>query len=141
MIPELKKMSSGKDKLNIKIEATLDSVDFICLKIARLLTENRLDNLIFEISLTAREALVNAVKHGNKTDHRLKIKFLMCIREKEIAMAVEDNGNGFNYHDLLNKKPDLSSENGRGLLIMKKYATELRYNKKANKVLIKKKIK
>ena len=126
--------------LNISSESTLEAVDFICLKVRKLLTENKLDDLIFEITLISREVLVNAVKYGGKMRKDRSFRFLMRIDAEQIIMAVIDQGNGFDWKRTFTKEIDLHSEGGRGLLIMNKYATSLRYNRHGNRALIKRNI-
>lgn len=74
-----------------------------------------------EIEVVLREALANAVLHGNKRDSREKVHVSCRIRPgKELSLEIRDEGTGF----ALAKIPDpvsvenLNAENGRGIRSM-----------------------
>jgi serine/threonine-protein kinase RsbW len=82
----------------------------------------------FEIDLALREALVNAVVHGNQQDPQKRVYVsCRCTTNGEVSITVEDEGNGFK-HDAL---PDPTSpENclqsaGRGVYLIKTLMDEV----------------
>ncbi len=71
--------------------------------------------------VAANEALVNAIKHGNKGDKSLFVKFLVEFEKNNLIVKISDMGQGF---DLGNVADPTSPENllkpsGRGLLFMR----------------------
>jgi serine/threonine-protein kinase RsbW len=75
-----------------------------------------------DVEVALREALANAVLHGNKQDIHKKVHVSCRIRPgKELSLVVRDEGNGFDPA----KIPDppsvdnANSENGRGICLMK----------------------
>ena len=50
---------------------------------------------VFAIKLALEEALINAIKHGNKMDRRKKVKVEATVTEKEAEIQIEDEGPGF----------------------------------------------
>jgi len=131
-------MSERTIKLNIK--ATLQDVDSFCKKAEKLLRENNLDDYVFSIQMLLREALTNAVVHGCRMDPDLEIKSCFKILEDCITIVVEDPGDGFDWKVRKEREYTLSSDSGRGLLILDKYASEYEYNETGNIVRIKKEI-
>lgn len=81
----------------------------------------------FAIQLSLEEALVNAVKHGNRCDPSKKVHIRYAIRPDNFEVEISDEGPGFRPDTV----PDpLAAENmerpgGRGLLLMKHYMTEV----------------
>ena len=93
---------------------------------------------IFSIKLALEEALVNAIKHGNQMDRRKKVRITYRAEPGRFAVAVRDEGPGFNPNDV----PDpVAFENlerpcGRGLLLMRHYMTEVTFQPPGNAVLM-----
>ncbi len=125
-------------KLNIK--ATLENVDCFCEKAEKLLRKNNLDDYIFPVQMLLREVLTNAVVHGCRKKPDLMIKSTIIICKNEIIIDVEDPGDGFDWKIYKDKDYSCSAESGRGLLILKKYASAFEYNETGNIVIIKKNI-
>ncbi|HPT76289.1 MAG TPA: ATP-binding protein [Defluviitaleaceae bacterium] len=86
----------------------------------------------FDCKLIYAELLVNAVVHGNKNDENKKVTVTInIINDHCFSSIVEDEGNGFNYEDILDKissKDALYLERGRGIQIVKSLTNELHYN-------------
>jgi serine/threonine-protein kinase RsbW len=86
------------------------------------------DGSNFEIELALREALVNAIVHGNEQDpHRLVFVSCRCTPRGEVSITIEDEGRGFEYGAI----PDpTSSENrlrthGRGIYLIRTLMDEV----------------
>jgi serine/threonine-protein kinase RsbW len=82
------------------------------------------------------EAFVNAVKHGNKNDLTKLVKITAELSPKEASFTVEDEGEGFNIHEI----PDpcdphnLFRTSGRGVLLIYNIMDEVEYNAQGNRV-------
>jgi serine/threonine-protein kinase RsbW len=93
---------------------------------------------IFAIKLALEEALVNAIKHGNRMDRTKKISISYRICSDKFEIRIIDEGKGFNPKDV----PDpLAAENlerpcGRGLLLMRHYMTEVVYDPPGNRLFM-----
>ena len=75
----------------------------------------------FEIELALREALVNAIVHGNRQDPRKRVYVnCRCSPQGEVSITVEDEGSGFDHDEL----PDPTSADnlllthGRGIFLI-----------------------
>lgn len=93
-------------------------------------------DLLFAISLLAREALNNAMVHGNRREAEREVLFELQAEAEEIRMKIEDQGPGFDWRSQLNRKSDISEENGRGHEIYRNYATTMTYNDKGNQLTL-----
>ena len=51
--------------------------------------------LLFMLTLTFRELLLNGVEHGNKMDKSKKVRCHVECQEKRVIFDVYDQGNGF----------------------------------------------
>lgn len=97
----------------------------------------------FDLRLIFSELLYNAIIHGNKMDSfkdvTLKVEFLT---EDTICAAIEDEGEGFNYSEILEKDLNVFNlcENGRGIQLVKGLCDHLLFNKKGNKIIFSKRM-
>ena len=87
------------------------------------------------IKLGLHEALVNAVKHGNKLDPTKNIRVRIIITPNWCVWQIQDQGNGLeikkrNYN--LPKK--INSVSGRGLYIINECFDDIRWSSKGNRL-------
>lgn len=82
------------------------------------------------------EAFVNAVKHGNKNDPNKLLKITAELSPKEAAFTVEDEGQGFDVHQIPDPcdPANLFRTSGRGVLLIYNIMDEVEYNAQGNRV-------
>lgn len=90
----------------------------------------------FVAELLAREALNNAVVHGCQSDPHKHLRCVLRLNVRRLAIAVEDDGDGFDWRAAMGRSPGVSAASGRGLGILLRYATRVRFNHKGNAVWI-----
>ena len=82
----------------------------------------------YEIELALREALVNAIVHGNQNDPRKRIYVnCRCTSDGDVSITVEDEGNGFE-HDAVPDPTALDNRlrtNGRGIYLIRTLMDEV----------------
>lgn len=90
----------------------------------------------FAIRLALEEAVVNAHKHGNRCDTSKRIIVSYAVMPTRIVVRVRDEGPGFDPRLVPDPTaPDrISLPNGRGLMLMKAYLDDVRYNEQGNEV-------
>lgn len=90
----------------------------------------------FHVQMAAEEAMVNAVKHGNKEadDKRVEIEF--AVSPEKVYMRFTDEGEGFSPEDLPDPREEehLECTNGRGVMLIHAMMSEVRYNERGNQV-------
>jgi serine/threonine-protein kinase RsbW len=93
---------------------------------------------IFGIHLSLTEAIVNAVKHGHCGDPRKQVRIRYLINYVGLLAQVEDEGPGFAQVRVLDPcaPENVERDSGRGLLLMRSYMTEVRYNAAGNCVTL-----
>ncbi len=82
------------------------------------------------------EALINAIKHGNKMDPDKKVIINADVDNKRVIWTVTDEGPGFDYVHLADPTAPENLENltGRGVFIMKHLADQCIFNTSGNEV-------
>jgi len=96
--------------------------DFIARLIERLNDLPLNEETIFSVKLCLQEAVVNAVKHGNKFNENAKVEVAILIDSGELTLEVTDQGQGF----IPKEVPDpttpenITKLSGRGIFLIKK---------------------
>jgi serine/threonine-protein kinase RsbW len=89
---------------------------------------------IFDLRLALEEAIINAVKHGNRSDPDKRVVVRYSVTAERVLAEVEDQGMGFDPAGV----PDPTAEEnlerscGRGLLLIRSYVSWLRFNERGN---------
>ena len=118
-----------------------DAVRPLLDEILNTLMNNGWENkLVFGIHLSMEEALVNAVKHGNKYNPAKKVHVRVGISSNLFRSEITDEGEGFDPAKLPDPTdPDyLDKPNGRGVMLMRNFMTRVVYNDRGNAVFMEK---
>jgi len=124
-------MSSTKDTTTFELESSLQLSDFVEILLEPLYKYQHL----YLIRLGLHEALVNAVKHGNKFDSSKIIKVKRIITPHWWVWIIQDQGQGMDNEKrkfTLPKRAD--SVSGRGLYIINECFDDVRWSPKGNKL-------
>jgi serine/threonine-protein kinase RsbW len=84
---------------------------------------------VSDVEVALREALANAIIHGNHEDPRKHVHVTCRCEPGEVSIAVKDQGEGFD----INNVPDptapenIGSVHGRGIQLMKVVMDEVRF--------------
>jgi serine/threonine-protein kinase RsbW len=131
------------ESVSITFSSTLENIDRTCDEVTGFLQKRfkEMAEHFFAINLVMREALTNAVRHGNGLDPGKRVKFLLEIDQcRFIRMVIEDQGDGFDWQRARQRPPDDSEDHGRGLVIMTAYFSSCGYNRKGNRLILEKKL-
>jgi len=91
---------------------------------------------VFGIHLAVEEALMNAIKHGNRHDANKTVHIRTHLDNQELRIEITDQGSGFRPEDVPDCTLDENLElpSGRGLMLMKCFMNEVHYNDVGNQV-------
>jgi len=95
----------------------------------------------FDVELALREALDNAIVHGNQEDPETKVHIrCRCHPGNEISIVVTDQGKGFDFEKIVGNgiSSDPGSEHGRGIQLMKAYMDDVRFARGGSEVHMRK---
>ena len=94
------------------------------------------EDAVFAIKLALEEALINAIKHGNKEDRHKKVRIQCRVTDQEAEIIIEDEGPGFDRSTV----PDPTTEenierlHGRGILLMEAYMHIIEWSNRGRRV-------
>jgi serine/threonine-protein kinase RsbW len=91
---------------------------------------------VFAIHLAIEEALVNAIKHGNRKDPAKTVTIEYSATPEKFDISVADEGSGFDPAGLPDPRDqkNLHKASGRGVLLMQSYMNLVEYNRSGNRV-------
>jgi serine/threonine-protein kinase RsbW len=82
------------------------------------------------VDVAVREAVANAIKHGNAQDPGKQVHVDLAVDEEYLIIRVEDEGEGFDPDRI--KDPlapeNLLRPNGRGIFYMKSFMDDIQYS-------------
>ena len=73
------------------------------------------------------EAIINAIRHGNKFNESKKVALTVYGNETKWGVRIEDEGNGFDPEDLPSADDEnyFERESGRGIMLITEYMDEV----------------
>lgn len=79
--------------------------------------------------MAIREAVANAVKHGNKLDESKSVAVSLSVTGGTLEIEVADQGSGFSPEDVPDptNTENLLKANGRGILFMRAFMDEVEW--------------
>jgi serine/threonine-protein kinase RsbW len=87
---------------------------------------------VSDVEIALREAMANAIIHGNREDRRKHVHVTCRCEPGEVSIAVRDEGEGFD----INKVPDptapenIGSVHGRGIHVIRALMDEVRFEER-----------
>lgn len=84
------------------------------------------------IDIAVREAVANAIKHGNSQDPHKQVVIDFTVEEDSLVIQVQDEGAGFDPAHLEDPlaPENLLKPNGRGIFYMKSFMDEIQYGRR-----------
>lgn len=85
------------------------------------------DRELFGIRLCVEEALVNAIKHGNRLDPLKSVHIHFIVEQHRFQISITDQGAGYDPEAVPDCQADenLTRPSGRGLFLMRHYMTHV----------------
>lgn len=119
-------------RLELKLESVISTVDAaeLCAKgLAREggFSEEQIDRL----GMAVREAVANAVTHGNVYSADKRVHFSVELDESRLVVSVKDEGTGFDPSEVPDPTlvENILKASGRGLLMMRSLVDEVELRK------------
>ena len=112
----LRELRAGLEAVHAEVQDALDAHGFD-------------DGAKFAIRLAIEEAVVNAFRHGNRSDPNKSVFFRAAIDAAHAAFAVEDQGPGFDPASIPDPTEDENLEipSGRGVMLIRAYMADVEY--------------
>lgn len=94
------------------------------------------EEAVFAIKLALEEALINAIKHGNKLDKNKVVHIQATVTPEQAEITIEDEGPGFNRASVPDPTSDENLErlHGRGILLMEAYMSSVEWSRGGRRI-------
>ena len=124
-------MERDGERIEITISSRFENIELV-----QVIAEHLCENAGLDedgshwIGMAVREAVANAIKHGNKLDVRKKVNATFSLQESELEITISDEGQGFDpakVSDPLNPQ-NLMKTSGRGIFYMKTFMDAIHYS-------------
>lgn len=114
------------------MDSTLESVDAAEALVLKIAEESGFDEEdLHKIGMAVREAMVNAVVHGNRYNLKKKVHVRIASSGDQLSVEITDEGEGFELTELPDPlaEENLLRQSGRGLLLIKAFVDEFELHK------------
>lgn len=91
---------------------------------------------IFDIKLCLEEAIINAIKYGNKCNKDLTVSISYSFSDGRFEIAIRDQGKGFDYANIPDPRSDknILKHGGRGLFLIRNLMDKVEFNNSGNEI-------
>jgi serine/threonine-protein kinase RsbW len=114
----------------LSLPSRIDTVATAAALVAEFLSRSGItEDAAFGIDMAVREAVTNAVVHGNRQDENKTVDVTLKSSPDAVEISVHDQGTGFNPEDV----PDPTAEenilkaSGRGIFFMRSFMDEVNW--------------
>jgi serine/threonine-protein kinase RsbW len=129
--------------IQFTFSSTMENIDHVIIGVIDYLY-SKMDGIkehAFSINLVLREGLTNAIRHGNANDPEKLVKLSLAIEDDRlIKVAIEDQGDGFDWKSQSEAEFPEDEDHGRGIFIIDSYFNRYSYNDKGNILYLEKEI-
>jgi serine/threonine-protein kinase RsbW len=89
------------------------------------------EDTALNIGLAVREAVINAMLHGNGEDPALNVEVTLASDAEQLTATIRDQGNGFERGETPDptEEANLLRNSGRGLLMMEAFVDSVQFRR------------
>lgn len=123
--------------INIQIPSLSDNIRIIESFIDNAKERFQLNDDIYgNIMISVTESVNNAIKHGNQNITSKNVSISLLLNESQLRFKIEDEGKGFDYHNLPDPTApeNIEKPGGRGIFLMKHLADEVVFSENGSVV-------
>ena len=123
---------TAPQRVSYRMESTLESVNKAEAMADQIAAQAGFDeDLRGGITMSVREAMINAVLHGNAYDPAKSVNLTFEQNGRELVITIADQGKGLNPADVPDPlaPENLMKQSGRGIFLMRAFMDEVRFRK------------
>lgn len=117
-------------EIELNLPSHLDSIEKAVTEATKFASQTGFsDDALFAIDLALREAVANAVKHGNKFDETKNVNIILKETVIGLEIAVRDFGTGFEVEEVPDptNSENLLKASGRGILFINNFMDSIEW--------------
>jgi len=116
--------------MTLRIHSSSQSIADLEIYVKNLFVKYELEHDLYpNILISLTEAVNNAIKHGNRSDHSKVVRIETRRRVDRVCCIITDEGNGFDYSSLPDPTtPDnIEKIGGRGVFLMQQLSDHIKF--------------
>jgi serine/threonine-protein kinase RsbW len=124
--------NSPAREIRVQIDSRYEFIDLIQRMAEDLCRVAGLDrSASLNLGLAVREAVANAIKHGNRLDQGKRVRILFRVHADRIVVAVRDQGKGFDPQRVKNPvaPENVYQNHGRGIFFMNAFVDDVTFTR------------
>ena len=114
----------------LTLPSRFESVEEVAIAMAQILGRSGVsEEVAFGVDLAVREAVTNAILHGNKQDETKSVHITAKAAPKLLEISIADEGEGFNPEDVPNptEPENILKTSGRGIFFMRTFMNDVEW--------------
>jgi serine/threonine-protein kinase RsbW len=114
----------------LTLPSRIESVEEAAISINQILSRSGVNEEVsFGVDMAVREAVTNAVLHGNKQDEGKFVHVTTRTSPNSVEISVHDEGEGFNPQDVPNptESENIMKTSGRGIFFMRTFMNDVEW--------------
>ena len=123
-------MERDGERIEITISSRFENIELV-----QVIAEHLCENAGLDedgshwIGMAVREAVANAIKHGNKLNVQKKVNATFELHNSELEITISDEGEGFDPGKVSNplNPQNLLKTSGRGIFYMRTFMDRVQY--------------
>lgn len=123
-------MSTAQSQVHVAVGSRYENIELVQLIVEESLARLQLtDKEAADIALAVREAVANAIEHGNRQDPHKQVRVEVDVTGDQVVIRIADEGVGFNPQNVRDPRApeNLLRPDGRGILFMRAFMDEIDY--------------
>ncbi len=123
---------TAQSKVSYRMESTLESVNKAEEMVGQLAKQAGFDDDVRDgIAMAVREAMINAVLHGNAYDPGKRVNLTLEQNGRELIVTIGDEGKGLEPEEVPDPlaPENLMKQSGRGIFLIRAFMDEVRFRK------------
>jgi len=112
----------------LRLPSRIEAIDEAATAIARLVSRSGMsEEAAFGVDMAVREAIANAIIHGNKLDESKLVEISVTSSPDSLEIRVHDQGAGFNPETVGDptEEENLLKSSGRGIFFVRNFMDEV----------------
>lgn len=117
-----------EETIELTLPSRIEAINKAATAVAELLTRSGIsEDAAFGLDMAVREALANAVIHGNKLDDTKLVEITVKSSLDSLEVSIHDQGQGFNPDTISDptKEENILKSSGRGIFFMRNFFDEV----------------
>lgn len=128
-------------RFHYRLPSSFEGINEAIGQLTDFIKEIKLETNFFALIFLIREALNNAVIHGNQMNPGKEVQLDVQVEGSHISITIIDEGEGFHWREIASRPPVKPEKTGgRGVYCLQQYGYTMHYNDKGNILYLNKEV-